>query len=48
MVFESDKMHKSKSKTITTLLWGGVQIWIGGYYIKLNPKLLQPNWICKA
>ena len=27
-IFESNKMRKSKSKTITTLLWGGYKFWI--------------------
>ena len=46
MAFETDKMRKSKSKTITTFVGGGIQF-INGDCNNINLiNLLQPNWIC--
>ena len=43
MAFESDKMRKSKSRTITTLLWGGGYKFEQGVFAQNKAlKLLQP------
>ena len=43
MAFESDRMRKSKSKTITTLLWGEEYKFEQGILLKNKAlKLLQP------